>query len=99
MTSNFVDEQKKDLENPLSNQKKGFSEKKSLTNVLASFLESRQIDEKSKEKIKKEFSDIKNNMNETKTSFELLMDIQKKLVDAYNNLTQKEDEIKKTKNN
>lgn len=94
MTSNYVEEQKQEL---LNDQEKDFPEKKSLKKILSSYMKKQQIDEKSMKKMKKELLDIKCNMKEAKTSFETLMDIQKKLSKVYNNLSEKENESKETK--
>lgn len=96
MSSNFVEEQNEDLSEFFDNAEKQLIEKKSLSNVLASYMKKQDLDKKDLEKLKKEFLQIKNNMNEAKSTFETLMDIQKKLSKAYNKLNEKEDEQIKT---
>ena len=96
MSSKFVEQQNEELSQLLNDTEKVLSEKKPLRNVLSSYMKTNQINEKSIKKVKKEFLDIKNNMNEAKTSFETLMDIQKKLSKVYNNLSEKDNEQKKT---
>jgi hypothetical protein len=92
--SSDVKEQKQGLTQFLNGQ-----EKKSLEEILSSYLKKQQIDKKLMKKMKKEFLDIKDDMKEAKTSFETLMNIQKKLSNIYKNLGKKENEIKKTKKN
>jgi hypothetical protein len=83
MSSNFVEDEKKDF----SKQ----SGKKNLRKILNSYMKQQNLDQKSIEKMKKEFLNIKNNMNEAKTSYETLMDIQKKLCKVYKKLNKKDD--------
>lgn len=92
MSSNFVEEQKNELSSLLNKNEKELFEKKTLRKVLSSYMKQKNLDEKSKEKMKREFLAIKNNMNEAKTSFETLMDIQKKLSKAYYKLNEKNNE-------
>lgn len=70
-------------EKKISAEKNDLLEKKSLKEVLSSYLEKNKK-EKSIKKIKKDFSELKLNFKETKTSFETLIEIQKKLKLAYN---------------
>lgn len=95
MSSNFVEEQNKGLSDHVNNKEKQAEAKKSLKNVLSSFMKKKHLDEKSLEKMKKEFLNIKNNMNTAKTSYETLMDIQKKLSKIYKNLNDDEETSKK----
>ncbi|NGX41251.1 MAG: hypothetical protein KR126chlam4_01090 [Candidatus Anoxychlamydiales bacterium] len=67
-------------------EEKKYSEKKPLKDVLSSYLEKKQ-NEKSIKKIKKDLSELKLNFTKAKTSFETLIEVQKKLNLAYNNIS------------
>lgn len=84
MTSNFVENEEKEL-SELN------AKKKSLRVILASCMKKKHLDQKGLERMKKEFSDIKNDMKEVKTGYEALMNIHKKLSKAYNQLNEKEE--------
>ncbi|NGX34358.1 MAG: hypothetical protein K1060chlam1_00710 [Candidatus Anoxychlamydiales bacterium] len=74
------------------------TEKKPLKDVLATYLE-KKGQEKSIKKIKQDFSELKLNFKETKTTFETLIEIQKKLKLAYNKTSVTKNGDKKTKKN
>lgn len=86
MTFNFVEDKKR------FNKKikdKEAEAQKTLKNVLSSYMKQKNLDEKSIQKMKKEFLEIKNNMKMAKSSYETLMEIQKKLSCVYNKLNEK----------
>ena len=82
MSSNFIEEKEKELIEMNTN-------KKSLRSVLTSYMKKQKADHKTKDKMKKEFVEITNNMNEVKSSYETLMSIHKKLSKAYDQLNEK----------
>ncbi len=90
MSSKFVEEQKNELSRLLNDTEKKMFEKKTLRKVLSSYMKQQHLDQKSIEKMKKEFLDIKNNMNEAKNGFETLMDIQRKLSKVYKKLNEED---------
>jgi len=97
VSQNFVKEKEQVLAELLREQQGAFSEKKPIKKVLSSYMKKKPINENSMKKMNKDFLDIKDNMHKARTSFETLMEIQKKLSKVYNDLNEKEDENKKTK--
>ncbi len=86
MNSELSLEEKEILSDLLNKKESSVSEKKPLRSVLSKFLDGKQIDEDVSKKLKEKFSDIKLDMNEAKTSYDALMEIQKKLSKAYKDL-------------
>ena len=80
MSHNIAKEQKKDCDN---------KRKRSLKKILSEFLQENKIDEKILKRLKKEFFRIKLDMN-SKNSYEVLSELQKKLKKIYRKINEEE---------
>ena len=89
MTNTQTNEKEKTVD------EKNYSEKKPLKDVLASYLEKKQ-NRKPIIKIKKDLLELNLNFTKAKTSVETLLEVQKKLNLAYNNISDKKNGEKKT---
>lgn len=77
--------------------KQNYSKKKSLKEVLSSYLDKKQKNGKSIIKIKKDLAKLNLNFTKEKTSVETLIELQKKLNLAYNNISNKKNGEKNSK--
>ncbi|NGX44175.1 MAG: hypothetical protein KR126chlam5_00142 [Candidatus Anoxychlamydiales bacterium] len=89
MTNTQVNEKEKTVD------EKNYSEKRLLKDVLSAYLEKKQNEKPIK--IRKDLSKLNLNFTKEKTSVETLLEVQKKINLAYNNISDTKNGEKKTK--
>ncbi|MBI5346184.1 MAG: hypothetical protein HZB76_03480 [Chlamydiae bacterium] len=88
MSQDFYFDEKKEITELLKKQKLSCVEKRPLRDILSSYWKEK-IDEDLLKKIRDEFVKVKTDMNEASNTFVSIMDIQKKLVQIYEDLQMK----------